>query len=348
LKLIALVLSVVLFAQLNLLALPACADAVSFTPGGQTTSGELQGKVPAKVGALLAADAMIILNGRDFKIDSKTSSTSAATTDLLAGILLNPKIEGSPDSKNITGYAFFTGGAKYERLLKTHCHESVSLYNGTELTGKISSINSDSLTIDTASGPQKVAIADISAIHSARAYKFSMPVSPSADPAKPIAADVPKLVFTPTCVTISGGVTKSSTVKKVLIVMAAAGIVATAIAVPIAVATASHHHHSSNPIFLPQQNTAPKLPVITPTVVRPPVLRVPTTVTVTKPTTVPTRPVITTTTTTSTTTTIVGTSGTVVTVTTPPPVTTRPRFPIIFRQPGNLRFNTPTTPPVIN
>ncbi len=310
LRFIASILSFVFLVQLNWLVLPAFAEPVSFTPETQSASASLQGKVPAKVGALLAFDAMIILNGQEIKVESK-SGTSSPTGDLLSGILLNPKIEGGTDAKNVTGYAFFTGGSKYERMRKVRCHESISLYNGTQLRGKITEVSKDGCTIDTPSGTQKVAAGDISAIHSARAYKFSMPVSPSADPNKPTSADVPKLVFNPTCAAISGGISQGSTPKKVFIVLAAATLVATAIAVPVAVGVATHHHHHAptQSIFVSQQSNLPKLPVITPkpaapiVVVRPsssvttvPVKTVP--VTTVPITTVPTKTVPTTTVTT--------------------------------------------------
>ena len=200
-------------------------------------------------------------------------------------------------------------------MRKDRCHESISLYNGTQLTGKITEVSKDGCTIDTPGGTQKVAAGDISAIHSAMAYKFSMPVSPSADPNKPTSADVPKLVFNPTCAAISGGISQGSTPKKVLIVLAAATLVGTAIAVPVAVGVATHHHHHTpaQSIFVSQQSNFPKLPVVTPKPATP--------IIVVRPrspvTTVPVKTVpITTTTTTGT---IVGSAGTgtVVRVTAP-------------------------------
>ena len=235
-----LILSLALLLQFNLMNAPTYADSIKVTTTTTTTSGGITGQVPVtKVGALIAGDALAILNGTEIKIESKSksnSSSSTPTNPLLQGVLMQTQTAGGAAS----GYAVFTGGDRFVRINTGACPETVTTTAGTTYTGSISNVTASALSISTSSGTQTVNAGDISEIHSARAYKYNIPDYSNA---------TAKMSFSTTCVHTVAAKTKTTdhgnNVKKLIIVGMALGIVAVAVAVPVAVAC-SHHHHNNN------------------------------------------------------------------------------------------------------
>ena len=61
--------------QFNLLLAPAYADTITVTTTTTSSPGGINGQIAiTKVGALIAGDALAILNGTEIKIESKTRS----------------------------------------------------------------------------------------------------------------------------------------------------------------------------------------------------------------------------------------------------------------------------------
>lgn len=239
-----LLLSTLLLLQFNL-QLAAYANAVTFKPASDSAPATLQGHVPInKVGALLAADTLAILNGDEITIQ-QSHVPDPQKPDLFKGQILKSKIETLGDTKNLSGIAYFNGGTRFDKLANAHCDESVTLTDGQNIKGIIQSADKIQLAIKTSSALQTVKMADVSSIHSPRAFNFSMNIPKGTDIQNPdgFSAELGRLTLNPTCHTINGGVTSSSTTKKIIIIAVAVTLVATAIAVPIAVGCATHHHH---------------------------------------------------------------------------------------------------------
>lgn len=295
-----LLLSTVLVLQFNL-QLSSQASPISFTPSSDSAPATMQGQLPVnKVGALLAADCLAILNGNEIKIQQnqdqdhgqhhdpkykKGKTPDPNKPDLFKGEILKSKIESTGDNKTVSGIAYFNGGTKFERLTRVRCQDKVTLTDGQELSGVIQSADKIQLSLKTANAVQLIKMSDVAAIHSARAFNFSMPVPPNADVKNPtgFSADLGRLTLVPTCHVIAAGITSSSKRKRALIVLSTLTIVATSIAVPIAVGVATHHHSPApfHPIFQQPAQTVIKTVQPIPKVVVPPVVQHFTTTTVT-------------------------------------------------------------------
>lgn len=273
-----LLLSIALVLQFNL-PLASFADPISFTPASDSTPASLQGHLPVnKVGALLAADSLAILNGNEIKIQQnqnqnhdpkfkKAHTPDPNKPDLFKGEILKSKIESVGDSKTLSGIAFFNGGTQFERLTRIKCDDRVTLTDGQNLSGIIESADKLQLSLKTAGVMQSIKMSDVAAIHSARSFNFSMPVPPNTDVKNPsgFSVELGRLTLVPTCHTIAAGITSSSKKKRVLIVATTLTLLATSIAVPIAVSCATHHHHTTPYRLTPQQpQTALQVTPITP------------------------------------------------------------------------------------
>jgi hypothetical protein len=260
----ALLLSTVLALHLSL-QLGALANPISYTPSTDSAPATMQGHLPVnKVGALLAADCLAILNGNEIKIVQnqnhdpkfkKTHTPDPNKPDLFKGEILKSKIETTGDTKTLSGIAYFNGGINFDRLTHVKCDDSVTLTDGQNLNGIIQSADKLQLTLKTASAVQSIKMSDVAAIHSARAFNFSMPVPSETDVKNPsgFTAELSRLTLVPTCHTIAAGITRSSRNKRILIVACSLTLLATSIAVPIAVSCATHHHHPTPFRPTPQQ-----------------------------------------------------------------------------------------------
>ncbi len=258
-KLIATILTIITLVQFAFLPAPAFAEPIHFTGATPESPASVQGQVPInKIGALLAVDALAILNGNEIRIESKEKAPNAPENDLLSGVLLNSRLEGADNNANVVGTAYFTGGKLFERLRKRRCVDKITLADGKTISGNLTSVTASGCTMETTSGVENVKASDIEDLHSAHAFKFTVPVNTSPETT---------MKMTPTCLVLVGGATKSSKVKRIMIVMTTVVLVATAIAVPIAVAVGTHHSHHSTviPLTIVQRPTTPPVQMRMPT-----------------------------------------------------------------------------------
>ncbi len=265
----AILLSLVMLMQFNLLLAPAYADVVSVTPSTAVSSGGISGQFAVtKVGALIAADALAILNGTEIKIENHSNNNQSSQntnagpsgpseSDELGGnsggtakhnpkykkhsgddhsgpLLLGSLIQITTAPHSVNGCAIFTGGQNFNRINLRACPDRVTTKSGKSYTGKISFASDKALTIVCLDGSHNVDYTDVADIHSSRAFLFSIPNYDTSSA---------KMTLTPTCV--HSTVTHGSTLKKVIIVGIVLTIVAVAIAVPVGVAAAQHHHHNN-------------------------------------------------------------------------------------------------------
>jgi hypothetical protein len=193
-----------------------------------TGSGGVQGQAKCnKIGALLLADGLAIMNGSTIAITAHASSGHSDSQ-------LNGKIfkaEQAPGGA-VKAYAWFTDGPGLSQLDSKICAERVDLMDGTRVPGPISSITPDQVTAGGTSYP----MSQVSAIHSSRVFQFS--------------SNAGKISFDSTCIKAPGETKvkakgKGITGKQVLIGLVIVAIVACAIAIPVALASSGHGH--SNP-----------------------------------------------------------------------------------------------------
>jgi hypothetical protein len=82
LRYVAILHSIVMLLQFNLLVAPAYAEVVSVTPGSGGSSGGISGQFAVtKVGALIAADALAILSGTEIKIENHSHHNDSTSNN---------------------------------------------------------------------------------------------------------------------------------------------------------------------------------------------------------------------------------------------------------------------------
>ena len=226
-------LSLLFFAQCAFWAPPAETAAINFGGGGSGLSGE----VPCnKVGALLLADATVLLNGTEIKVHGKVKGKSQPSSDLLTGILVKTQVP-SGKSGIVNAYAYFSGGPSLGSLPVSCCDEHCDLGDGSTVQGPISDITESTLNC----GGHTIPLNSITAIHSPRVFRLALKVANG---------EAASCGLTATC-TPGTPATKikaktSSTGPGIIAVAAIVTVLGAAIAIPIAVPIACSHHHHNN------------------------------------------------------------------------------------------------------
>jgi hypothetical protein len=239
--------------------LPQAFAATATFRADSTGSGTVNAQVPVnKIGALLLADATAFLSNNNIEVHSK--SQDGNDQSVLNGTLFNTRVIGSGASRRLKGIAFFLGGGKLGDLChKTGREDRVKTMDGQVLTGAISDVGPDGLTI----GGQRVPASNLQCVDSPCAFDFEVALSGAADAAGAVTGEASRMTFSHCAVIPAAKVERERPVKttpvaiststsedkhgaRVLLVTALVLGIATAIAVPVAISASHHHHHHRN------------------------------------------------------------------------------------------------------
>jgi len=247
-NLIALLLAFAVATQSICLPQFALAAAVNYNQ-----SAGVQGQVPVhKIGNLLFAEGLAILNGSDISVTAKNESTHASE-NVLKGKILKTEVTHAGGSTFVKGISYFNGGSQLPSLEPNCKGESVDLNDGSKVVGPIEDISQEAVSI----AGKAIPMGSVSAIHSGHVFNFHMKVSgPGTNGA--VKGDSSGIDFSPTCSHQTTSVKTSHTKTKIIILTVVALGVATAISCGVAIPLATHHHHHAPPTF-----TAPTQPIIT-------------------------------------------------------------------------------------
>jgi hypothetical protein len=220
----------------------------------EVSSSGAQGQVKvSKVGALLLADGLALINGNSIEVKSSDG------TSQLTGTLFKTETAGSGDSATITGDVYFSEGPGTSTLDANPCqNERVDKVDGTTVRGRISSCSPEELTC----GGQSIPMSQVKAIHSNRVFTFKLK-----------AGQTPRLTFETTCAGGGAAATKKEpetkvstpgdhrTAKRVIVCVVLLCGIACAIAIPIAVSCSQHHHHTTTFMAPHQEASLPPPPM---------------------------------------------------------------------------------------
>jgi hypothetical protein len=258
-----LILALLVVVQYGVFPTACLAAAVNFTVG---QSSSLNGQVPVhKIGNLLLAEGMALLDGSDVSVTAKNKD-SKGTENILKGKLFKAAVAGAGKSTAVNGFAYFNAGSQLSSLEPRCTGESVDLSDGSKVTGPISDITQEAVSI----ASKTIPMSSVAAIHSSHVFNFSLkmnaPTSGGAVQGSPSSIN-----FSSTCgheaATKVSKSTSSATKKRIIIMTVVALGIATAISCGVAIPLATHHHHSNPtpPIFSsppPPVTTAVFKPVI--------------------------------------------------------------------------------------
>jgi len=258
-----LILALLVVLQYGLFPTSCLAAAVNFTVG---QSSSLNGQVPVhKIGNLLLAEGMALLDGSDVSVTAKNKD-SKGTESVLKGKLFKTGVTGAGKAAAIDGIAYFNAGSQLSSLEPQCTGESVDLSDGSKITGPISDITQEAVSI----ASKTIPMSSVAAIHSSHVFNFSLKMN-AATSGGALQGSPSSMNFSPTCGhEVATKVTKStsSATKKRIIIMTAVALgIATAISCGVAIPLATHHHHANPtpPLFVsppPPVTTSVFKPVI--------------------------------------------------------------------------------------
>jgi hypothetical protein len=227
----------------------AAASAMSVTSGGG-----VQGQLPCnKIGALLLADGVAIMNGTTIEVTGKAQDGKSQSQ--LHGKIFKVEQVGG----NINGSAFFEDGPGLATLMAANCSESVKLNDGSLVKGPIDSITQDAVS----AGGRSIPMSQVLKIHSAKVFNFHMKNE--------------RISFEATCLHAAASTKTSKTSSgdhfwqqhpfwTVAIIAGVGCGIACAIAIPVALANRGHHNNQQqtlNNIALIKAINARNAPVVT-------------------------------------------------------------------------------------
>ena len=225
-----------------------------FASASISLDGPLKAEVPVrKIGFLLLAEGTALINGDDIKVQARSDS-SHMIEELLSGKILDKENVASGNKPVFKGRAYFSAGPKLS-VLEPHCSgESVDLNDGSKISGHITDLNHDGLTIEPLTGSaQHIAMNAVSKIHSPKVFNFT------------IQPDAKGMIFESTCAPATTVKLHNPNKKKRLIAILVVGVlVATAISCGVAIPVALHNHHHASPPTLVALRPTPLTTVTVP------------------------------------------------------------------------------------
>lgn len=174
-KLLRVLLSLVVLAQLLLLGQPALAGAVSIESG---TISKLEADVQS-LGNLQFGKARAEIS--DNRLDIFFTVVDLTTGRLkekksLTGLILNCSTLGEENARTLSGGVYFDGGLSLPEL-NIPQPEYVKTTSGQKISGKITQVSRVQLSVVTTHGTEDFLISEIAEIHSPRYFQFFIPVA---------------------------------------------------------------------------------------------------------------------------------------------------------------------------
>lgn len=236
-KFLASLLSILILVQCTF-APSASAFGSSYTP--DDSPAEIKATAPVnKIGALLLADATVFLSNATLEVHGKGPDNADKT--LLSGPVLNMQVTGTEPNRTIRGICYFTAGLSLNAIcVKADHPDRVKTTDDQILEGTISGVGPDGLSVQTASGLQRVDSRRIRCVDSSCAFEFEL----TSD--RHVKFGKCAMLTTQLKSQHQRNTARSphSRAFKVTVVLLLAAGIATAIAVPVAVS--GHHHHRNN------------------------------------------------------------------------------------------------------
>lgn len=165
-------LSFLVAAQAFNLPLVTQAATLNYTPVPGHESGLMQGEAPiSKVGKLKLDQGIARINGN--KVDIIEGSGDGGQT-LLSGVLISPNLDAKGKQAKYEALAYFQDGSALKTIADPASNEQVELTDKSLVTGKIDSINNDSIVVQTENGSQIVKLDQVAEIRSPKLYKTTL------------------------------------------------------------------------------------------------------------------------------------------------------------------------------
>lgn len=131
----------------------------------------------ASIGSMLLPDGQISVNGQLVEVGAVPEWLFDRHT-VLTGTLIRLDLGAGATSARLDGLVYFNGGDYLKNLRRNRISETVEAADGNTYVGRISTITSNSLSIDTLPGQTRtLALANVKNIVSPYCYRFSAPAS---------------------------------------------------------------------------------------------------------------------------------------------------------------------------
>jgi hypothetical protein len=169
--------TVALALNLQFSSLAALASLVEIKQAdGKPVEGSLALPV-ASLGSMLLPEGQISVNGQLVEVGAIPEWLFDRHT-VLTGTLIRLDLGAGTTSARLDGLVYFNGGDYLKNLRRNRISETVEAADGNTYVGRISTITSNSLSIDTLPGQTRtLALANVKNIVSPYCYRFSAPAS---------------------------------------------------------------------------------------------------------------------------------------------------------------------------
>jgi hypothetical protein len=131
----------------------------------------------ASLGSMLLPEGQVSVNGQLVEVGAVPEWLFDRHT-VLTGTLIRLDLAAGATSARLDGLVYFNGGDYLKNLRRSRISETVEAADGNTYVGRISTITSNSLSIDTLPGQTRtLALANVKNIVSPYCYRFSAPAS---------------------------------------------------------------------------------------------------------------------------------------------------------------------------
>lgn len=182
---------------------PAWSVPLNMVTAGKDVGQSIETRIDTeKMGLILLRNGLVKMQGKNITVHS-VPEWLFDRQKVLSGKMISSKFGGT---STISGLVYFFEGDYLSHLDKQRNKDSITLTDGRVFTGKVASINDQSITFRTLPGgkiagtSQDFQFSDIKLLDSPRAYFFTIPVSDVklTDGASGLAADAKAITFVPT------------------------------------------------------------------------------------------------------------------------------------------------------
>jgi hypothetical protein len=238
---------------------PANAGTIEYHGLAKYAGGSLTGDARVTRVGKLQGSGVASIHENKIDIILGTTDLTQKIPPALTGDTFNTKTSTVNHKTKLTGLVFFHDGTSIDKLTVSHIPDTVKTVDGKTITGRITDVSDEHVSITTDDGRQTVSTDRIREIKSERIYEFTLPLSSkqALDARADFKADTTKIDFSSTMTSAIAISTKTSEkeskperhcnkLKLALIIVITGALVATAIAVPIAVAVGTHHHSNNS------------------------------------------------------------------------------------------------------
>jgi hypothetical protein len=153
------------------------ANTLAFTATGGNINA-FEGDLPARsIGGIALPKGSVSVSGSAINVNA-VPEWLFDKHNVLTGVVVNPKLSTENGTSTVTGIAYFLKGEWLSNLGRNQSSETVTLNNGSALSGHVAGASNSALDMVLVDGTRRsINFSDVASIISPRAYPFRIPAT---------------------------------------------------------------------------------------------------------------------------------------------------------------------------